>query len=590
MHSLLERQLRRAGFNNESLPTDLVKWQEFLSRIERYYINTDRERQRLEKVVKRFQVQKPPSLPTTLPSLPNVITAMGDGLCLFDQKGQLLFVNPAAENYLGAPIEKLQKNNILDQFDLHERVNPDVHLITSELIQRLNCGQDFHDSNALLKQTPETHLPVSCVFNPIIDNNGVTSIVLIFRDISDNKNVEAELIAAKESAEKASQAKSQFLSSMSHELRTPMNAILGYSELLKEDLSVPLEEFEIEHVQDMLQYVANILQAGWHLLELINKVLDLTRIEAGKLEVTIEKVELIELIKECVSFVTPQAEKQDIIIDNTTDKLLPSYALVDRGRLKQILINLLSNAVKYNRKQGRVIIRLSQPSLEYVRFEVEDTGLGLTPEQKAKVFDPFIRLSGVNVIEGTGIGLTITKRLLDIMDGRIGVESEIDVGSTFWVEIPTGEMESEDYDKLSNKDLRKYILLYVEDSRTNVSLVAQVLKVRPDIALMSAHTGEMGLELARRHHPDVILLDINLPGMDGFEVLEHLREDEDSCDIPVLALTANDTLQNLERGREAGFLNYIVKPLDIKQFLESIDEALDSSQDGESSNSTLKKD
>ena len=581
MHSLLERQLRRAGFHDETLPTDLVKWQEFLSRIDRSYINADRERQRLEKAVKRFQVHPPTSPPPSAPSLPTVITAMGDGLCLFDQKGQLLFVNPAAENYVGASIQQLQKISLLDHFSLHERVNPDVRLITSELIQRMNAGQPFHDSNALLERENQSPLPVSCVFNPIIDNQRVSSIVLLFREISEVKNVEAELITAKESAEKASQAKSQFLSSMSHELRTPMNAILGYSELLKEDLSVPLEEFEIEHVEDMLQYVGNILQAGWHLLELINKVLDLTRIEAGKLEVTIEKVELIELIKECAGFVTPQAEKQAIIIDNTTEKSLPCYALVDRGRLKQILINLLSNAVKYNRNEGRVIIRLSQPKLEHVRFEVEDTGLGLTPEQKEKVFDPFIRLSGVNVIEGTGIGLTITKRLLDIMDGRIGVESEINVGSTFWVEIPTGEMESQDYDTLNEKDLRKYILLYVEDSRTNVSLVAQVLKVRPDIALMSAHTGEMGLELARRHHPDVILLDINLPGMDGFEVLEHLREEPDSCHIPVLALSANDTLHNLERGREAGFLNYIVKPLDIKQFLEAIDEALESTQDSD---------
>ncbi|RKZ53335.1 MAG: hypothetical protein DRR16_03100 [Candidatus Parabeggiatoa sp. nov. 3] len=580
MYSLLERQLRRAGFHHETLPTDLVKWQEFLSRIECSYINADRERQRLEKAVKRFQVHPPTSPPP--PSLPTVITAMGDGLCLFDTKGQLLFVNPAAENYLGASIQQLQKISLLEHFSLHERVNPDVRLITSELIQRLNSGQAFHDSNALLERENQSPLPVSCVFNPIIDNQRVTSIVLLLRDISDVKNVEAELISAKEFAEKASQAKSQFLSSMSHELRTPMNAILGYSELLKEDLSV--QEFEIESVEDMLQYVGNILQAGWHLLELINKVLDLTRIEAGKLEVTIEKVELIELIKESVSFITPQAEKHRIIINNTTEKSLPHYALVDRGRLKQILINLLSNAVKYNRDEGRVIICLSQPSLEYVRFEVEDTGLGLTPEQKEKVFDPFIRLSGLNVIEGTGIGLTITKRLLDIMDGRIGVESEINIGSTFWVEIPTGELENEDYHRLSDKDLRKYILLYVEDSRTNVSLVAQILKVRPDIALMSAHTGEMGLELARRHHPDVILLDINLPGMDGFEVLEQLREDPDSCHIPVLALSANDTLHNLERGREAGFLNYIVKPLDIKQFLEAIDEALESTQDSDCPN------
>ena len=227
--------------------------------------------------------------------------------------------------------------------------------------------------------------------------------------------------------------------------------------------------------------------------------------------------------------------------------------------------------MKYNREAGQVSIHLNPIDPQSIRLEVKDTGVGLTTEQKEKVFEPFTRVSGLNLI---GIGLTITKRLLEIMDGRIGVESEIDVGSNFWIEIPSGEIDSLEQEELSALAYRRYILLYVEDSRTNVSLVAQILKARPEIALMSAHTGEMGLQLAHMHHPDVILLDINLPGMDGFEVLEHLRENENTKDIPVLALTANDNLYNLDRGREAGFLKYIVKPLDIKKFLEVIDYAL----------------
>ncbi|MDM8558592.1 ATP-binding protein [Candidatus Parabeggiatoa sp. HSG14] len=575
MHPLLERQLRQAKFNNDTLPTDPGRWQKFLSHVERSYINADREQQRLQETVIPPQVNISTPL-ATIPPLLTVMAAMGDGLCIFDNQGKLLFINPSAEKYFGIQYQQLQQTSVMNFFELHEKANPEIHLTTSQLIQYLVNGQSFHDNNAFLHCTNQSQLPVSCLFNPIIENQQIIGIILLFRDISETKNVETELITAKESAEKASQAKSQFLSSMSHELRTPMNAILGYSELLKEDLGVPLSEFEIEHVEDMLQYVGNILQAGWHLLDLINKVLDLTRIEAGKLEVTIEKIDLIELIKECVGFVNPQAEKRAITIENSTETSPPQYAVVDQGRLKQVIINLLSNAVKYNREKGNITIYLSQPNFKNMRLEVKDTGVGLTPEQKAKVFDPFTRLSGLNLIEGTGIGLTITKRLLEIMDGRIGVESEIDVGSTFWVEIPSGEVEEKAVDALSIKEHR-YVLLYIEDSRTNVSLVGQILKTRPDIALMSAHTGEMGLELAHIHHPNAILLDINLPGMDGFEVLEHLRKNEDTRHIPVLALTANDSAKNLERGHNADFYDYIVKPLDIKKFLEIISTALEQS-------------
>lgn len=569
MHSLLERQLRKAGFNYNTLPTDPASWQEFLLRIERSYSNADRERQSQQ------LTPSPVVSSTTTLQLQTIIAAISDGLCVFNNTGQLLFMNPAAETYLGIQNSpQLDQKQILDHFEVHEKVNPDVSLATEQLLQQLANGHSFHDNTACLRRVEVAHLAVSFVLNPIFEDNQVKGTVLLFSDLSEIKAAEAQLIAAKEAAEQASRAKSQFLSSMSHELRTPMNAILGYSELLKEDLGVPLEEFEIEHIEDMLQYVGNILHAGWHLLELINKVLDLTRIEAGKLEVTIERIELIDLLKECASFVMPQVEKREINLCNEAAVLPPQYALADRGRLKQVIINLLSNAVKYNCDAGRITLRLHQPSLEYVRLEIIDTGIGLTPEQKAKVFDPFTRLSGTNLIEGTGIGLTITKHLLEIMDGRIGVDSELNVGSTFWIEVPTGEVVSDYADRVLSES-RRYILLYVEDSRTNVSLVAQILKARPDIALMSAHTGEMGLELAHMHHPDIILLDINLPGMDGFEVLSHLRQAEDTRDIPVLALTANDTARNLERGRQVGFLSYIIKPLDIKKFLKAIDEALE---------------
>ncbi len=570
MHTLLERQLRKAGFAHDTLPTDMTTWQEFLSRVDRSYANADRERQLWEKKVDTPKAISDISKEETL-QLHSVLAAISGGLCAFDQQGQLLFLNPTAEEYLGVENKRLSLATALEHFEIHKKNNIEP-IPVAILIERLLAGASHQDSSAILK-LKDISLPVAFIINPVIQNDQMIGSVLLFSDISEIKAVESDLIAAKEFAEKASHAKSQFLSSMSHELRTPMNAILGYSELLKEDLSSPIEEIGEDGIADMQQYVANILQAGWHLLELINKVLDLTRIEAGKLEVLIEKVELIDLIKECTSLITPLAEKRNITILNKTASMRPQDALIDRARLKQVLINLLSNAVKYNQDNGSITITLEQKSPKYIRVSVIDTGIGLSEEQKNKVFDPFTRLSGLNLIEGTGIGLTITKRLLEIMDGRIGLDSELGVGSTFWIELPTGDVEGNDATIVSSNH-HKYTMLYVEDSRTNVSLVAQILKARPEIALMSAHTGEMGLELAHLHHPDLILLDINLPGMDGFEVFKSLRSAEDTQNIPVLALSANDTSRNLERGREAGFAHYIIKPLDIKKFLESIDSVL----------------
>lgn len=582
MHPLLERQLRLAGFNLDTLPADTKSWQAFLLRIEKFYINADAERLQNEQALQSLRLASEQS---TTAAISNVLSneqgdslsaialfnALKEGICIFNPDGHTYFINQYAKNALKITIEHF--NTLLAQFEIHKLEDHNLVIENKEIIQVINSGKALYDPNArLLTMNPALYVSVS--FNPIVDNQTLKGIVVIFNDVGFFKKTEQDLLAAKDNAERASRAKSQFLSSMSHELRTPMNAILGYSEILKEDLNIPIDELDENYAVDMKQYVENILKAGWHLLELINKVLDLTRIEANKLEVNIERVELIELVKECISLILPLAEKKQITVKNESAVLAPHYVLMDRGRLKQVIINLLSNGVKYNREKGSLTIKIEKPTVEYVHLSVIDTGVGLTEAQKEKVFEPFTRFTGVNLIEGTGIGLTITKLLLEVMDGRIDVESKINVGSRFWIELPTGEIAET---QTLSTDMRKFILLYIEDSRTNVSLVAQILKSRPDIALMSAQTGELGLELAIMHSPDVILLDINLPGMNGYEVLSQLQCNEKTKNIPVLALTAVDNTNNSEQSQQAGFFTYIVKPLNIKQFLKSIDAALEHS-------------
>ncbi|WP_353572663.1 ATP-binding protein [Candidatus Albibeggiatoa sp. nov. BB20] len=579
MHSLLLRQLRKAGLNYESLPQDMGDWQAFLQRIDLSYENAERNRKLYEtgqaKPVSPNQNNTNNSNIFNQSSLglQTIMDAMPDGLCAFNVEKNLVFANPVARFILNLDEQPLHMQDVLKYFNLHHNNDVNRPMTTEELINNLEAGQGFHDSHALIKRGSR-EFPVACELNPITKDNKTVGFVMIFIDISEIRKAEKELITAKEAAERASKAKSQFLSSMSHELRTPMNAILGYGELLKEDLKQPVDEFDEDYVEDMQQYVGNILQAGWHLLELINKVLDLSRIEAGKLEVNIEKVELVDLIKECLSIAQPLAEKRAINIDNTTSSLPPQYALVDRARLKQVIINLLSNAVKYNKESGTITIEIKEKNSEFLCFAVTDTGIGLSSEQQTQIFEPFTRMSGVNLIEGTGIGLTITKRLLEIMDAKIWVESIEGQYTTFFVDLPTGVVTPE----TQGIDKNKNILLYIEDSRTNVSLVSQILKSRPDIALISAHTGEMGLEMAQLHHPNIILLDINLPGMDGFEVSQQLKASDITKNIPIIALTAMDDAKATERGKAAGFLTYIVKPLDIKKFLKAIDMALTTEQ------------
>jgi PAS domain S-box-containing protein len=389
-----------------------------------------------------------------------------------------------------------------------------------------------------------------------------------------DKNVELE--RAKIAAEKANLAKSDFLSSMSHELRTPLSAILGFAQLMESD-SPPPKPSQKAHIDQ-------ILHAGWYLLKLINEILDLAQIESGKLSLSPEPISLAEVMVECQTMIDPQRQKRGIKM--TFPKFdTPCFVSADRTRLKQVLVNLLSNSIKYNQPGGRVVVDCTTSTPERTRISVRDTGAGLTPEKLTQLFQPFNRLGQESSAEeGTGIGLVMSKRVVELMGGVIGVESTVGVGSVFWFELGTAtapQLAVNRAEPTAVAEVRvRYgaplrTVLYVEDNPANLELVGQLIARRPDLRLLSAINGKLGIELARRNQPEVILMDINLPGMSGLEALKTLREDSATAHIPVIAISANAMPRDVEKGLQAGFFWYLTKPIKVKEFTDALNVALE---------------
>ncbi|GGY71953.1 hypothetical protein GCM10011613_16080 [Cellvibrio zantedeschiae] len=386
-----------------------------------------------------------------------------------------------------------------------------------------------------------------------------------------------ELKKAKNLAEKANRAKSDFLSNMSHELRTPLSAILGFAQLI--DASNP------PPTPSQKRSVDQILQAGWYLLDLINEILDLTLIESGRMPVSMETVSLPDLVRECETMIEPQALNRNITLSFPKFEQ-PVKVKADSTRLKQALINLLSNAIKYNRQYGAVTVTCVECETDRVRISVEDTGDGLPPEKLAQLFQPFNRLGKENSSEeGTGIGLVMTKRLVKLMGGNIHVKSTVGKGTTFSIDLDVANeseiIEAEPQDFLEilpmpvKTDAPKRTLLYVEDNAANLTLIEDVLATRSDILLLTARDGHSGIELARVAQPDLILMDINLPGISGMEALRILSKDPITHHIPVVAISANAIPRDIEKGLEAGFFRYLTKPIKINEFMHTVDSALE---------------
>jgi PAS domain S-box-containing protein len=408
------------------------------------------------------------------------------------------------------------------------------------------------------------------------------------RDVTESKRIDqvikernVELQGAKLVAEEANRSKSDFLSSMSHELRSPLNAILGFAQLMETESPPP--------TPSQMESIGRILQAGWHLLNLINEVLDLAKIESGKYSLSPEPVSLAEVMAECQAMTEGQAQKRGLEMSFPRFEQ-PCFVHADRTRLKQVLINLLSNAIKYNREQGRVDVSYSRPTPGRVRVSVKDSGGGLAPDKVQQLFQPFNRLgqegSGE---EGTGIGLVVAKQLIQLMGGVIGVESTVGVGSIFWFELSVGVEPQIPVESFAPKrpaartaetEVRKRTLLYVEDNPANLALVEQLVARNPDLRLLTAGTGKLGVKLARANRPEVILMDINLPDISGVEALRMLTQDPDTAHIPVVAISANAMPYDIENGLHAGFFRYLTKPIKINEFNETLHAALAFAEEG----------
>jgi len=515
-----------------------------------------------------------------------ILTSANFSIIATDEKGIIQLFNIGAERMLGYSaaevVNRISPSDIHDPAEVMARaeaLSEELHTTIAPGFEALayKASRGIEDSYQLTNIRKDgSRFPAIVSITALRDDHDeIIGYLMIGTDNSVRRQVELELQKAMAAAEKANLAKSDFLSSMSHELRTPLSAILGFAQLIESGMPKP--------TPSQKRSVDQILQAGWYLLELINEILDLALVESGKLSLSLEPMSLAETLYECEAMVEPQAHKRGVAVRFQRLAAM-HFVMADRTRTKQIIINLLSNAIKYNKPGGSVMVDCVLLAPGRIRIRVEDTGVGMSPAQLDQLFQPFNRLGQEGTSEqGTGIGLVMTRRLIELMGGAIGVESTVGEGSVFWIEMNL----TQERQRLLDDDGRAAIpaatkpmsenaltLLYVEDNPANLMLVEDLIARRDDIRLISARDGLTGVEMARSHAPHVIVMDINLPGISGIKALKILAQDPATAHIPVIALSANAMPHDIAKGLEAGFFRYLTKPIKINEFMTTLDEAL----------------
>lgn len=515
-----------------------------------------------------------------------ILTSANFSIIATDEAGIIQLFNVGAERMLGyradEVVNKISPSDIHDPREVAERaqtlslelgtpITPGFEALSFKASREI---EDIYELTYICKDG--SRFPAIVSITALRGASGaVIGYLLIGTDNSARKRAESLLNEAVAVADKANRAKSDFLSGMSHELRTPLNAILGFTQLLETGSPPPTP------VQK--RSIDQILKAGWYLLELINEVLDLALIESGLVTLSNEPVSLGEALAECRAMVEPQARSRGITMSFPSFDI-PRFITADRTRAKQVFINLLFNAIKYNRPNGSVVVEVAAVSAGLVRISVRDTGVGLGPEQLAQLFQPFNRLGReTGAEEGTGMGLVVTKRLVGLMGGSIGVTSSLGQGSVFWIEFkavgapqfaPPAPSQAPALVPAVVDGSPLRTVLYVEDNPANLELVGQLIDRRSDLRMLSAADGRLGIQYARACRPDVILMDINLPGMSGIDAMKMLRSDPVTSDIPIIALSSNAMPRDIEAAIKAGFFNYITKPILVSQFMDALEVAL----------------